>query len=427
LPSGGSGGVALAMAKVISIDSSMWTSCAKLVHACFREMYWVSPGRKAEPHLPMTGIDVLQADASNLASVLHTLSNNNPDLFREIEAETQKLVPNVHGFRTPVAPNYRGIGGPQTTLSVQEKNTAPNVQFSLDQISWGTRTAIAIITTVLAAPPDAWICIEEPEAHLHPDAQAALADFLLRQSKLKQIFITTHSPVIASYAPLESVWLVRRDEQNDTVIERVTEENVSNVIKELGVRPSYNFDTDAIVFVEGKDDVPVYEEWAKLSGLGGKVQFIDAEGWNNMHYYANIRVTESRRVKVDVFVIFDGDTEWERRDRAIKKQLIEKLNLPEDHILTLDQNEPEGYLLDPVAILKAFPREIRLTKEELEERIAPYRTRRDQKKALDDLFQEFRVGRYNGTLGARIVRAMNETPPLLSQFFKKVETTWMRT
>jgi hypothetical protein len=384
-------------------------------------MYWVSPVRKTTPNLPVTGEHVPAPDASNLVDVLHALSNNNPDLFREIEAETQKLVPNVQSFRTPVMSEYRGSRGPaQTTLGVREKDTPRDVLYSLDQISSGTRTAIAIITTVLAAPPGAWICIEEPEAHLHPDAQAALADFFRRQSQSKQIFITTHSPVIASYAPLESVWLVRRDEQNDTVVDRVTEGNVGEVIKELGVRPSYNFDTDAIVFVEGVEDLPVYEVWAERSGLRDKVQFIDTEGWNNMHYYANVRVAQSRRVRIEVFVIFDGDTERKERNQVIKKRLVEKLDLPEEHVLTLDQSEAEGYLLDPTAILKAFPREIRLSKEELEERLAPYRTRRNQKKALDDLFQEFGVGRYDGTLGARIARAMNETPPTIHEFFKKV-------
>jgi len=105
---------------------------------------------------------------------------------------------------------------------------------------------------------------------------------------------------------------------------------------------------------------------------------------------------------------------------------VNKLNLAEDCFLTLDQSEAEGYLLDTAAILAAFPREIRLTPEELEERLAPYRTRRNQKQILDILFQQAGLGKYNGLLGAKIARAMRTVPAVVASFFQDIKAKLQR-
>lgn len=60
-------------------------------------------------------------------------------------------------------------------------------------------------TTILA--------IEEPEAHLHPHLQRLVfRDFLRRESP---VILTTHSPQIASVAPLQSIMLLREDQAGD--------------------------------------------------------------------------------------------------------------------------------------------------------------------------------------------------------------------
>ena len=76
---------------------------------------------------------------------------------------------------------------------------------------------MALVAKVMLAPPGAWICLEEPEYCLHPQAQARLMQFLRAESAGKRIFGATHSPAIAAACPIASLFLLRRDADNCTV------------------------------------------------------------------------------------------------------------------------------------------------------------------------------------------------------------------
>lgn len=58
------------------------------------------------------------------------------------------------------------------------------------------------------------LIIEEPEAHLHPQWQLTVADYLRRACEEKefplQVILTTHSPTLASHLPLSTMILLQR-------------------------------------------------------------------------------------------------------------------------------------------------------------------------------------------------------------------------
>ncbi len=62
--------------------------------------------------------------------------------------------------------------------------------------------------------------IDEPELHLHPKAQEKLVDLLKKESKDKQIFISTHSPYIFKNCLYKNVGILlfNRDSSNNIEI-----------------------------------------------------------------------------------------------------------------------------------------------------------------------------------------------------------------
>jgi hypothetical protein len=59
------------------------------------------------------------------------------------------------------------------------------------------------------------IAIEEPEVHLHPQAQRTFLEYLRRISHDQQVLITTHSPIFVDRAEPKNVKMLRRITQRD--------------------------------------------------------------------------------------------------------------------------------------------------------------------------------------------------------------------
>ena len=146
---------------------------AEAVYQQFANLEWVDPLRKMPSSSPILGEHTLSADVSNLPDVLHWLYNNKPKQFRKIEAEVAKLVPNLGKLYTPTIQN-------EATLGLID-DTDEDLVYSMNQMSFGTRSLVAIVAKVILAKPGSWVCIEEPETYLHPQAQLGLFHFLLRR------------------------------------------------------------------------------------------------------------------------------------------------------------------------------------------------------------------------------------------------------
>lgn len=385
---------------------------ANLVDKQFSSLEWIDPLRWLPSSSPIKGGTVIAHDTSNLPDVLHWLHNNKPKSFRKIETEVGKLVPQLGHLYTPTIQNAATLG----LIDSEDEDLV----FSMDQMSFGTRSLIAIVAKVVTAKNDSWVCIEEPETYLHPQAQIGLFSFLHEESARCRIFLATHSTFIAASCPVQSLFVVQRDKANSTVVLPVEEGNAIEVIEQLGVKPSFSFEADAIVFVESEAAVSICETWAKKVALTVNAQFIDVEGGCTLHYYANTRVASSKFVHTLVYAIFGGGAYRGELERRVQKSVVTHLDLPETNVATLEVPEMESFVLDPKAFLRVFPK-LELSEPELATRFASILKLPGQKDAIREFFEEHKLGGFDASVAGRLAEAMDVVPARLVEFFLQID------
>ncbi len=125
--------------------------------------------------------------------------------------------------------------------------------------------------------------IEEPEIHLHPEAQRKAFDFLKEKSKEKQIIMTTHSTLFVDCSNGNKVYLVKEGEENVAELKLIENKDEFNLIKyELGAKNTDLFFYNAIVLIEGNAEERAFpiisdalgydlnKHWIRLINIKGK-------------------------------------------------------------------------------------------------------------------------------------------------------------
>lgn len=155
------------------------------------EVFSPSPEAMRAAQTPDTG-EFLKRDASNIASVLWNLEQNDPETKRQIEMYLGRIVPGVESVSRKPANNWETLEFKQRVGAA----TAP-WNFPATSVSDGTLRALAILTAMLYVPNEkisSPIVIEEPETALHPAAAGVLLDAIRDASERRQIMVTSHSP-----------------------------------------------------------------------------------------------------------------------------------------------------------------------------------------------------------------------------------------
>ena len=76
----------------------------------------------------------------------------------------------------------------------EDSQTKPVMDLRAENIGYGISYTLPVIVALLSAQPGALVILENPEAHLHPGGQAALAKLIAKvASEGIQVIVETHS------------------------------------------------------------------------------------------------------------------------------------------------------------------------------------------------------------------------------------------
>ena len=188
----------------------------------------------------------LSADGENLPNLLYYYHREHSEVLQKITTLIQQRVPSLAEIQMEKTSDDR--------LLLRFKDSPFKTPFPARFTSGGTVKLTALFALLYEPDAEGLLAIEEPENELHPQLLYRLTEEFDKAAEKRQLFVTTHSPLLLDALDPQQVWVIYRGEDGYTRVKRTADMPNVPELAEDGSMLGYLWTSNT--FTEGDPQAP---------------------------------------------------------------------------------------------------------------------------------------------------------------------------